>query len=142
MLLNIFLNCFFFYKLSIISPNYIFSRFLQFILKNFYNLCIFLIFLHKIQNGSIDKSYGIHVASLAHLPKDVIDRSKDILDIYEHKNEKKEVFTQTSLFELSEEEVKKEEKTNEIEEKIKKINPLEMSPMEALNFLYELKKNS
>ena len=60
---------------------------------------------------------------------------------YEHKNEKKEVFTQTSLFELSEEEVKKEEKTNEIEEKIKKINPLEMSPMEALNFLYELKKN-
>ena len=51
------------------------------------------------------------------------------------------MFTQTSLFELSEEEVKKEEKTNEIEEKIKKINPLEMSPMEALNFLYELKKN-
>ncbi len=100
-----------------------------------------LTFLHKVKVGSIDKSYGIHVASLAHLPKDVIDRSKDILDIYEHKNEKKEVFTQTSLFELSEEEVKKEEKTNEIEEKIKKINPLEMSPMEALNFLYELKKN-
>ena len=100
-----------------------------------------LTFLHKVKVGSIDKSYGIHVASLAHLPKDVIDRSKDILDIYEHKNEKKEVFTQTSLFELSEEEVKKEEKTNEIEEKIKKINPLEMSPMEALNFLYELKMN-
>ena len=100
-----------------------------------------LTFLHKVKVGSIDKSYGIHVASLAHLPKDVIDRSKDILDIYEHKNEKKEVFTQTSLFELSEEEVKKEEKTNEIEEKIKKINPLEMSPMEALKFLYELKKN-
>ncbi|MDO5003167.1 MAG: DNA mismatch repair protein MutS [bacterium] len=100
-----------------------------------------LTFLHKVKIGSIDKSYGIHVASLAHLPKEVIDRSKDILNVYEHKSKKTEVFTQTSLFELSEEEVKEEEKTNEIEEKIKKINPLEMSPMDALNFLYELKKN-
>ena len=98
-------------------------------------------FLHKVKQGSIDKSYGIHVASLAHLPKDLIDRSKDILDIYEHKNIKKEVFTQTSLFELNEEEVEQEEKVNEVEEKIREINPLEMSPMDALNFLYELKKN-
>ena len=100
-----------------------------------------LTFLHKVKVGSIDKSYGIHVASLAHLPKEVIDRSKDILNAYEHKSKKTEVFTQTSLFELTEDEVKEEEKTNEIEEKIKKINPLEMSPMDALNFLYELKKN-
>ena len=98
-------------------------------------------FLHKVKQGSIDNSYGIHVASLAHLPKDLIDRSKDILDIYEHKNIKKEVFTQTSLFELNEEEVEQEEKVNEVEEKIREINPLEMSPMDALNFLYELKKN-
>ena len=98
-------------------------------------------FLHKVKQGSIDKSYGIHVASLAKLPKDLINRSKDILDIYEHKNIKKEVFTQTSLFELNEEEVEQEEKINEVEEKIREINPLEMSPMDALNFLYELKKN-
>ena len=98
-------------------------------------------FLHKVKQGSIDKSYGIHVASLAHLPKELIERSKNILDIYENKNIKQTVFTQTSLFELNEEEVAKEEKINELEEKIKEINPLEMSPMEALNFLYELKKN-
>ena len=98
-------------------------------------------FLHKVKQGSIDKSYGIHVASLAKLPKELIERSKDILDIYENKNIKQEIFTQTSLFELTEEEVEKEEKTSEIEEKIKGINPLEMSPMEALNFLYELKKD-
>ena len=97
-------------------------------------------FLHKVKQGSIDKSYGIHVASLAKLPKDLINRSKDILSVYENKNIKKEVFTQTSLFELNEEEIIQEEKTNEIEEKIKNINPLEMSPMDALNFLYELKK--
>ena len=95
-------------------------------------------FLHKIKPGAVDKSYGIHVASLAHLPKSLIDRAEDILSVYEKKNIKKEVFTQTSLFELTEPEVV--EKKSIVEEKIEGINPLEMTPMEALNFLYDLKK--
>ena len=95
-------------------------------------------FLHKVKNGAVDKSYGIHVASLAHLPKSLIDRAAEILNVYEKKNVKKETFTQTSLFELSETEIV--EKKNPVEEKIKEINPLEMTPMEALNFLYDLKK--
>ena len=95
-------------------------------------------FLHKVKPGAVDKSYGIHVASLAQLPKSLIDRAAEILNVYEKKNVKKETFTQTSLFELSETEIVEEK--NEIEEKIKEINPLEMTPMEALNFLYDLKK--
>ena len=95
-------------------------------------------FLHKVKVGAVDKSYGIHVASLAHLPKSLIKRADEILNVYEKKNIKKETFTQTTLFELTESEA--EEKTNPIEEKIKQINPLEMTPMEALNYLYELKK--
>ena len=95
-------------------------------------------FLHKVKNGAVDKSYGIHVASLAHLPDSLIKRADEILNVYEKKNVKKETFTQTSLFELTESEA--EPKKNEIEEKIKEINPLEMTPMEALNYLYELKK--
>lgn len=95
-------------------------------------------FLHKVKNGAVDKSYGIHVASLAHLPESLIKRADEILNIYEKKNIKKETFTQTSLFELTESEA--EPKKNVIEEKIKAINPLEMTPMEALNYLYELKK--
>ena len=95
-------------------------------------------FLHKVKPGSVDKSYGIHVASLAKLPDSLIKRADEILSVYEKKNVKKETFTQTSLFELSESEV--EAKTNPIEEKVKEINPLEMTPMEALSFLYELKK--
>jgi DNA mismatch repair protein MutS len=95
-------------------------------------------FLHKVKPGAVDKSYGIHVASLARLPKSLIDRAAEILNVYEKKNVKKETFTQTSLFELSETEIVEEK--NEIEEKIKEINPLEMTPMEALNFLYDLKK--
>ena len=95
-------------------------------------------FLHKVKQGAVDKSYGIHVASLAHLPKTLIDRAEQVLNVYEKKNIKKETFTQTSLFEKEECEV--EEKYNKIEEEVKKINPLEMTPMEALNFIYELKK--
>ena len=96
-------------------------------------------FLHKVKPGAVDKSYGIHVASLAKLPSSLINRAEDILNVYEKKNVKKQVFTQTSLFELNEEELN--EKPNEIEEKIREINPLEMTPMEALNYLYDLKKD-
>ena len=96
-------------------------------------------FLHKVKQGAVDKSYGIHVASLAKLPKSLIERADEILNIYEKKNVKKETFTQTSLFELNESEV--EPQINPIEEKIKEINPLEMTPMDALSFLYELKKD-
>lgn len=95
-------------------------------------------FLHKIKSGAVDKSYGIHVAALAHLPDSLIKRAEDILNVYEKKGIKKETFTQTSLFELSECELPKK---NPIEEKIKKINPLEITPMEAINYLYELKKD-
>ncbi len=93
-------------------------------------------FLHKIKMGAVDKSYGIHVASLAQLPKSLIDRANEILSVYENKNNKKQPFTQTSLFLQPEE----EEKENKIEEEIKKLNPLEITPIEALNILYELKK--
>ena len=96
-------------------------------------------FLHKVKPGAVDKSYGIHVASLAHLPKSLIDRADEILNVYEKKNVKKETFTQTSLFEISETEIVEEK--NIVEEKIKEINPLEMTPMEALSYLYDLKKN-
>jgi len=97
-------------------------------------------FLHKVKNGAVDKSYGIHVASLAHLPESLIKRADEILNVYEHKNKKKETYTQTSLFELTEN--KEKEDKNEIEEKIKNVNPLEMTPIEALNLLFELNKEA
>ena len=95
-------------------------------------------FLHKVYDGAVDKSYGINVASLAHLPDSLIKRAEDILKIYETKGTKNEVFTQTSLFELMEDEV--EEVKNPIEEKLKELNPLEMTPMEALSYLHDIVK--
>ena len=94
-----------------------------------------VIFLHKVKNGPVDKSYGIHVASLVGLPSKIIKRAREILDVYEHEENKKEVFTQTSLFlDFN------ENKESKIEKKIKSINPLEITPLEALNILDELKK--
>ena len=95
-------------------------------------------FLHKVKNGAVDKSYGIHVASLAKLPKSLIERADEILDMYENKSKKEQTFTQTSLF-LDFDEDK--EKSSKIEEKLKDINPLEITPIEALNILYELKRD-
>lgn len=94
-------------------------------------------FLHKVKNGAVDKSYGIHVASLANLPKSLIKRSKEILHIYEKQDKKTPIFMQTTLFETENE----EKKESIIENKLKNINPLEMTPMEAINFLYEIKQD-
>ena len=96
---------------------------------------ILKIFLHKIKPGAVDKSYGIHVASLVNLPKSIIERAKEILNVYENTKEKKEVYTQTSLFlDFN------EPKENKIEKRLKEINILETTPIEALNILDELKK--
>ena len=96
-------------------------------------------FLHKVKMGAVDKSYGIHVASLAKLPKPLIKRAREILDVYENKNNKKHPFTQTSLFINTEVEDKIEEKNDKVEKRLKELNPLEITPIEALNILYELK---
>ena len=92
-------------------------------------------FLHKIKNGSIDKSYGIHVAKLANLPDSLIKRANQILNVYENKEKKRDVIIQEAL---PLDDLIKEE--SEIEKELKKINPLEMTPLEAINFLYELKQ--
>ena len=94
-------------------------------------------FLHKIKSGPVDKSYGIHVASLVGLPKLIITRAREILDIYENPKNKKAVYTQTSLdFSME------EEKVDVLKEKLKTIDILKITPLEALNILDELKKES
>ena len=91
-------------------------------------------FLHKIKDGAVDKSYGIHVAKLANLPKLVIERADEILSTYESKKDV-EIKSQMS-FDL--EPVKEESK---VEKRLKEIDPLKVTPIDALNILYELKKS-
>ena len=94
-----------------------------------------LVFLHKIKEGSVDKSYGIHVAKLALLPEEVIKRADEILEVYEGNEKKRDVKIQEAL--PIDELIQQKSK---IEEEIEKINPLEITPIEALNILYNLKE--
>ena len=94
-----------------------------------------LIFLHKIKEGSVDKSYGIHVAKLANLPDEIIKRADEILKVYEGEENKRDIKIQEAL--PLDDLIPKKSK---IEEELEKINPLEVTPIEALNILYKLKK--
>ncbi|MGI6324444.1 MAG: DNA mismatch repair protein MutS [Bacilli bacterium] len=94
-------------------------------------------FLHKIKDGSVDKSYGIHVAKLAKLPNEIIERANQILMAYENNVKHKETYTQMMLPLEEKVEVEKE---SEIEKKLKSIDPLTITPLEALNILDELMK--
>lgn len=111
-----------------------------------------IVFLRKIIKGGADKSYGIQVARLAGVPDMVIDRAKEIAeqlmdnDIIEKvqsiavdhsKNEKKKVthydevdLTQMSLFDTV--------KDEDVLEELKNIDISNLTPLEALNTLYQL----
>ena len=93
-------------------------------------------FLHKIKEGSVDKSYGIHVARLANLPDELISRADAILKIYESNEKKRDIKVQEAL-PLDEIITQKD---SIVEEELKKIDPLQITPLEALNILYKLKE--
>ena len=91
-------------------------------------------FLYRVLDGKADKSYGINVARLAHLPTSVLDRAKQILDNLElQPNMVKEV--QAPLV------IEKENPQHvQIINQVKQVDVNKMTPMEAMQFLYELKE--
>ena len=94
-----------------------------------------VVFLHKIENGSVDKSYGIHVAKLAGLPSELINIADKILNVYENKEKMRDVKVQEAL--PLDDLIPKED--DEIVKVIKDIDILQTSPIDALNILYKLK---
>ncbi|MBQ3253230.1 MAG: DNA mismatch repair protein MutS, partial [Acholeplasmatales bacterium] len=100
-------------------------------------------FMHKVIDGPTDKSYGINVASLAGLPKSLIERSKQILNVLEEESKThKGISLDLFNFEAfdNQEEVKEESVASKIKERLDEIDVNKMSPLEALNLLYELKE--
>lgn len=94
-----------------------------------------LIFLHKIKEGAVDKSYGVNVAALAKMPNEIINRANEILKTYEsNSNKKKEGGEEQLFFALP---VK-----DELREYLKTIDPLNITPIEALKILVELKEKN
>jgi DNA mismatch repair protein MutS len=97
-----------------------------------------IVFLRSIAKGSVDKSYGIHVAQMAGLPKSVIHRATEILNHHIQQSAEKggtstppEPSNQITLFQ--EQELKLRKKLNELD-----VNS--MTPLEALKTLDEIKK--
>ncbi|MBM82327.1 MAG: DNA mismatch repair protein MutS [Planctomycetaceae bacterium] len=102
-----------------------------------------IIFLHKILEGSADKSYGIHVARLAGVPLDVIDRARVILDTLENdhvdddgktripQRERRSQHRQLSLFAVEE---------HPVLDQIRKLEIDEMTPMAALTELNRIRE--
>ena len=92
-----------------------------------------IIFLYNLVNGSANKSYGLEVAKLAGVPFDVIKRAKDILKNLESDykiDDKLPLFNQT----------KEKEAVTKVSKKLNEIVPDSISPIQALEILYELKR--
>ena len=92
-------------------------------------------FLHKVMDGPVDKSYGINVAKLANLPISVIDKANELLREYENNDSKPQ--KKITQFQLD-----LDTKSDELRDYIKTINPLEVTPIEALVILDKIKKKS
>ena len=97
-------------------------------------------FLRKIVRGGTDDSYGIEVAKLAGVPSDVVKRAREILaDIESNKpiarEEKRDVVPEFDLFSGI-----TESKESEVADKLRGVDINTLTPIEAMNMLFELKK--
>lgn len=103
-----------------------------------------VIFLHRVIEGAAGRSYGIHVAKLAGVPRTVTERAGKILETLENQNvtddgksnvpkreSKRKGYQQLSLFELPE---------DPLLDEIRALNVDEMSPRQAMDELYRLRK--
>ena len=103
-----------------------------------------VVFLHEVGPGAADRSYGIQVARLAGLPASVVARARDVLTKLEdsdRKNPASQLIDDLPLFQVA---VRREEHRkagpSKVEEALKAINPDDMTPREALEALYALRK--
>ena len=101
-----------------------------------------VVFLHEVIKGSADRSYGIHVANLAGLPKEVIRRSDQILKKLEKENQQNNALDLANELPLFDYQPPMLEvtKPSAVEEALKNINPDNLSAREALDKIYELKE--
>ena len=98
-----------------------------------------VVFLHRIVPGGADKSYGVHVARLAGLPQGVVNRAWEVLSDLESSNEqgksRKSRTTpsqQLALFSVE----------SELTDEVRALDVSNMTPMDALNKLYELQEKA
>jgi DNA mismatch repair protein MutS len=96
-----------------------------------------IVFLHAVEEGPASQSYGLQVAALAGVPKPVINRARKYLELLEEsaitRGNTADLFAQTKAPEP-------EPAADPLRDELAKVNPDELSPREALELLYRLKK--
>lgn len=101
-----------------------------------------IVFLRRIIPGGVDESYGIEVSKLAGIPRWVIDRAYEVLSSLEDGQTVSEakVKTRAKPKEESEQLYFIDEKAEAIKKRLRGADPNTLTPIEALNLIYELKK--
>ncbi len=104
-----------------------------------------IIFLHEVRQGSADRSYGVQVAKLAGLPPAVIERARTVLEKLESGEEKSGasasgLIEELPLFSATPAPAPVQQKSSAVEDYLSEITPDDLSPREALDILYKLKK--
>ncbi|HEY58733.1 MAG TPA: DNA mismatch repair protein MutS [Anaerolineae bacterium] len=94
-----------------------------------------VVFLHKIVPGGADRSYGVHVAQLAGLPKPVIQRAQELLEQFERQGGRAVRPTPASPQQLA-----LFPETNPLLDELRQLDINNLTPIEALNRLYEWKR--
>ncbi|HXR95607.1 MAG TPA: DNA mismatch repair protein MutS, partial [Rhizomicrobium sp.] len=98
-----------------------------------------IVFLHEVTSGAADRSYGIHVAKLAGLPLAVVERAEEVLRALEEGREGHQPLARIDdlpLFGAS----APAPKTCMVEEALRTVEPDALSPKQALEILYDLKR--
>jgi DNA mismatch repair protein MutS len=102
-----------------------------------------VIFLHEVREGAADRSYGVQVARLAGLPASVIERAKVVLEALEQGDreggKQSTLIDDLPLFRAAPPPPPKAQKASAVEERLKGVHPDELTPMEALRLVYEIK---
>ena len=93
--------------------------------------------MHKVKSGAVDKSYGIHVARLANMPDKLLKRAEEILENYENGAKKK---YQEEKVQLSMDFSEPKLQNDELKKQIENLDVMNMTPLVALNYLFELKE--
>jgi DNA mismatch repair protein MutS len=99
-----------------------------------------VVFLHEVAAGAADRSYGIQVAKLAGLPDSVLSRARQVLAVLEQRSSGNigGVLDDLPLFQHRPPEVKAS--VNPLYEMLSTIRPDELTPRQAIDLIYELKK--
>ena len=101
-----------------------------------------VVFLHEVAPGAADRSYGIQVAKLAGLPAGVISRARQVLDYLETSERSRPKAMTVDDLPLFSVKPKEEEKEHPALAALEALNPDELTPKEALERLYELKRTA